>query len=281
MLAWALQQPSILQASFETYLSAFHNTVTRTGLKHSVKCGQEGILLPILFFAVERNSPSLVHLLCKAGADPDAQASPFNLSIFRDCVIRAGYKMSAPRATLLALIAACGNPLDIPKDMWEDYTLAPKLSHPDTDAYGGSDIVGHCTPEIRRALCRSLNLLQRYYLWKATLLGATTVVTRQVAEAHNVHALFQVHYHIVGQLPAAQQVINNIISHFLLQSNRPLVLLFAGMSFPNFNRWLHSDHTASTWPLAYCIRGLGNAYPNVRFSILISKRQLALPLCCQ
>lgn len=72
--------------------------------------------------------------------------------------------------------------------------------------------------------------MQRYCLWKASHLAKPTVVTNQVVEAFNVRKLFEIHYHIVGQLSAAQQIINDITCHLLSGFRKPLVLLFAGPS---------------------------------------------------
>ena len=72
--------------------------------------------------------------------------------------------------------------------------------------------------------------MQRYCLWKASHLARATAVTNQIAEAFNIQELFEIHYHIVGQLSAAQQVINDITSHLLSGFRKPLVPLFAGPS---------------------------------------------------
>lgn len=197
-----------------------------------VKGYSRGMCCGILFFAVERNSPELVTLLCKAGADPNDRAVPYDLPVLAYSVLKAEYDVSDTTDTLIALLAAGASSTDIPKDMWKDYAETPKL--PDTEEavhrWDRRTKDKWCTPEVRRALCRSLTLFQCYCLWKSTLLPAIAEAGRQMAEDFDIEDLFKIHYHMVGQLPAALEVIDNITSHFAINSDKPLVLLFTGPS---------------------------------------------------
>ncbi|KAL8992368.1 MAG: hypothetical protein Q9169_007154 [Polycauliona sp. 2 TL-2023] len=55
-------------------------------------------------------------------------------------------------------------------------------------------------------------------------------VERQISEAHAIQELFRIPFHIIGQLPAAEQIINVVVNYFAMNSAEPLVLLFAGAS---------------------------------------------------
>ena len=230
LLAWAIQQPSYSVSSIESYLRRYSSFRLQEALKTSVKSGSAGDIYPILFFAVERNSPQLVTLLCRAGASPHMPARPSLLPLLAYCVISAEYKIIDTKDTLVALLSAGANADDIPRDMWENYVETPKMTDPDQDEPLASKSYKWCTAEIRKALCRNLTLLQRYCLRKADLLPKETEVTKQVAEALDIVNLFQVPYHIVGQLSAVQQLIGQLTSYLMMSSHRPLVLLFAGPS---------------------------------------------------
>lgn len=156
---------------------------------------------------------------------------PSNLPILAYCVFSAEYKTNDTTDALVALLAAGAAPTDIPKDMWENYVETPKTTELKVVSLSKKKIKDEwCKPEFRKVLCRTLTVLQRYYLWKASQLARPTEVTEQVAQAFDIRELFEIHFHIVGQFPAAQQVINHITSHYLTGSQRPLVLLFAGPS---------------------------------------------------
>ena len=230
LLAWAIQQPSHSVSSIETYLRRYSSFRLRSALTTSVESDSAGEIYPILFFAVERNSPPLVSLLCRAGASPHMPARPSLLPLLAYCVISAEYKITDTTETLVALLSAGANADDIPRDMWENYVEAPKMIDPDQDEPLASKRYKWRTAEIRKALCRNLTLLQRYYLRKADLLPKETEVTKQVAEALRIENVFQVPYHIVGQLPAVRKLIDQLTSYLMMSSHGPLVLLFAGPS---------------------------------------------------
>lgn len=52
----------------------------------------------------------------------------------------------------------------------------------------------------------------------------------QIADAHGITSLFRVPYQIVGQTPAIKLVVENIYSHIARNTEKPLVLAFAGLS---------------------------------------------------
>ena len=232
LLARAIQQSWVHLPSIETYLQRYDTATVQSKLRSAIKGDSAGIYFPILFFAVARNSPQLVSWLCKAGADPKGKAMPSGLPVLAFAVISAEYDLFDYTETFIALLAAGANPRDIPKDMWEHYVEVPKTTEPTEDGQSVQVKTKDkwCTLEIRRALCRSLTLLQRYCLWRAEHLQKTTEVTNQVAEVFDIRGLFHIPYYIVAQLPAIRQVIDNITSHLLMNSDRPLVLLFTGMS---------------------------------------------------
>ena len=116
--------------------------------------------LPILYFAVERNSPEILSMLCEAGADPsqkyrssDLATAPIPLLSYT--VMRAEYDMLDTTDLLVALVAKGADPKDVPKNMWHDYLKAPLKDKADQiDAASAPN--RWCTQEVREALCRNL-----------------------------------------------------------------------------------------------------------------------------
>lgn len=170
-------------------------------------------------------------MLCKAGADTNLHnysfLLPWGVPVLAYTIISAEYNLSDTTDTVLALLAMGADPRDVPKDMWQDYIKAPRQDTPTMLVDGFNQ---WCTDEIRTALCRNLNLLQRYALWKAGNADRTTPRMLQCAAAWGMTPLFEVPYHIIGQHHSTQLVRQSILSHRLFDSATPLVFLFTGPS---------------------------------------------------
>lgn len=182
---------------------------------------------PILFFAAERNSPQIVNMLCQRGATVDGRAQPSGIPLLAYTIMCAEYNLSDTTDTLVALLAMGANPNDIPWDMWWNYAKSPKNDGPN-DPHTVDIITPWCTLEIRDALCRTLSLVQRYFLFKAGHIERPTPRKKQLAQAHKTTPLFELPYRIIGQRWATGQVEESICNHYLFNNDQPLVLLFAG-----------------------------------------------------
>lgn len=236
-LAWAIQN-GVDPQSIKTYLDQYGVAKVKAGLCTWVHISYDQLQCPILYYAAEANSPEIIRMLCKAGADPNLRCIPFGsrscLTVLAYTVLSAEYTLSDTTDTVLALLAMGACPSQIPRDLWEDYLAAPKRDAPNKsmgyfEGKDGGDPEG-CTLEVRHALCRTLNLMQRYALWKA---GNTPRPTRrqlQCAGAWGMLPLFEVPFHIIGQQQSTQLVQKSILSHRLFESTTPLVFLFTGPS---------------------------------------------------
>lgn len=220
--------------AIERYLKAFSPSKVATELGTELEIPPGGPFYPILYFAVERNSPEIVQVLCDAGAQPNQRMRPLGIGIIRVpllayAVFGAEYNLLDTNKAVIALLAKGANPSDIPRDMWGNYLRAPRKGVPDHSVDGEPEDVW-CTPELRAALCRNLNLGQRYSLWNAARLQQPNPRMRQFARADNITPLFEVPYHIIGQRLATRQVVDCIRNHAHLKIAKPLVLLFTGPS---------------------------------------------------
>lgn len=193
---------------------------------HAVYDGSSSF--PILYFAAERNSSELLRVLHRAGADLNQCAQPSGLPLIAYAVLSAEYELSDTTDTVISLLTLGAKPTDIPKDMWENPLKAPTRDA--APAITQNWDLYWCTAEIRVALCENLNLMQRYALRKAEFLKPPEPRMLQVAEAHDLLPLFETPYHIIGQQLATRQVTESIISHYLFDTETPLVLLLTGPS---------------------------------------------------
>lgn len=214
----------------ERYLESYDQSVIENKLLCAISSTSEDRdAFPILYFAAERNSPELVRMLCQRGADPDGRAEPSGLPLLAYTIMSAEYNLSDTTDTVIALLAMGAIPTGIPRDMWCDYVASPKNAN-SSEPQGIDGNVEWCKTEIRDALCRTLNLMQRYFLWKAEKIERPTPRKKQVAHAHMTIPLFELPYRIIGQRFATKQVEEAVGSHFLFNTTQPLVLLFTGPS---------------------------------------------------
>ena len=123
-LAWAIQNGLSVQ-SIERYINKFESSTVRSQLCFGVHVGFEVPCCPILFFAIEQNSPELVRLLCKAGAITSHRASPSGLPVLAYAVLCAEHTMVDTTDVLITLLAVGADPKDVPVDMWQDPLKAP------------------------------------------------------------------------------------------------------------------------------------------------------------
>ncbi len=232
-LAWAIRN-GVGETCIERCLTQNNYSEIADRLCQSVQTKPKAPFVPILYFAAERNSPEIVRILCHAGAKPSQSISlygsaVFSLPLLPYTILSAEYKVVDTTETVVALLAMGANPHDVPKDMWQDYLKAPTKDK--AKQLGAFDMnPTWCTTEIRQALCRTFNLLQRYSLWKAAQIERPTVREIQVAKEHKIMPLFETPYYIFGQQVATTHVVQRITSRLLFNWQNPLVLFFTGLS---------------------------------------------------
>lgn len=222
ILAWAIQN-GVSQQCIKRYLIDHNGPKSAQSLCHS----------PILYFAAERNSPQIVRMLCRAGAKPSQNMVIYDsiprIPLLPYTILSAESKLVDTTQTVIALLAMGASPYQVPEDMWQDYVKAPTKHRPrqlaDSDRHGT-----WCTTDVREALCRTFNLIQRYSFWNAARIGRPSVREIQVARANNMLPLFEMPYYLFGQQVATTQVLQRITSHLLFNAQKPLVLLFTGPS---------------------------------------------------
>ena len=227
LIAYAIQEkfdPKIIKR----YIQAFPEAIARAALLKPVWRPFDQPGLPILFYAVQQHSPEIVRIMCEAGADPSQRAQPSGMPLLTYTILSAEYEMVDMTDTLVALLAMGADPGDVPEALWENYLEAPgrqvrKAVVSQFDHFW-------CTKEVLDALCRNLTLMQRYVLNKASTVGKPSPRMLQVARAFDFLPLFETPYHLIGQHRSTQHILRCIVSHYLYDAEKPLVLLLTGMS---------------------------------------------------
>ena len=181
-----------------------------------------------LFFAVERKLPQLIRILCEAGADPNFRSWPSGITLLCYIIISAEYELVDITDCLIAALAMGADPEGIPQDMWMNYLQTPTRQAPKQYFLPTDEVLYQ--KEVRKALCRNLTLIQRYYLYKASIMGKPSPRMLQVASAFDFLPLFETYYYIIGQSQATEHVLRSLVSHYVYDAVKPLVLALTGMS---------------------------------------------------
>lgn len=228
-VAWAAQRGLSVEC-IERYLNKFDEKDVADALKAPliVRTEATSLRIPIVSFAIEGNSTSLVRLLCRAGASPNDKIMPCQIPVLAYAIFRSEYGIRITDTTdvVIQLLVMGADPNHIPEDMWQDPLQAPQREK----AKPNPDISKWCTAETRAALARTFNLMQRYCLRKASTLSVPSPRTLQIAKATATLPLFEVPYQIIGQQEPTRTVIDSIINLYMSDANRPLILLLTGPS---------------------------------------------------
>ena len=228
-LAWAIQSHVDVKCIVRYLASYDRSGIQGKFLDVVLSTSKGGARFPILFFAAERNSPEIVTLWCQRGADMDCRLEPSGIPLLAYTIMGSEYSLSDTTDSLVALLAMGANLRYIPQDMWCDYVTSVKNDSP-KDWQAEDPSTRWCTAELRGALSRTLNLMQRYLLWKADCIERPMPRKKQVAQAHMTTPLFELPYRIIGQRWATEQVEESIGGHYLCNTAQPLVSLFTGPS---------------------------------------------------
>ncbi|KAL8665312.1 MAG: hypothetical protein Q9202_002363 [Teloschistes flavicans] len=151
-----------------------------------------------------------------------------SLPLLAYCVISAEYELSDTNDSLTALLAMGASPYNIPEDMWCDYINTPKKSSYETEELVST--YPWCTDEVQEALCRTFNLLQRYWCKVASVQPHNAPRHQQVGTALELSPLSEIPYQIIGQPLAAKLTQECLTSHASHHVDAPLVLFFTGPS---------------------------------------------------
>ena len=123
-LAWAIQN-QLSTKCIERYISKFTQSLVKSQICFGVYAGFGVPSCPILFFAIEQNSPELIRLLCKAGALVGQKATPSGLPPLAYAVLSAEYSLVDTTDVIITLLAIGAEPKDIPEDMWQAPLKSP------------------------------------------------------------------------------------------------------------------------------------------------------------
>lgn len=191
---------------------------------------------PAMFYAVESNKERLVRIFVQYGGDMKC------LATYRDChripllafaVINA-LKLDRPTTAMVATLLSLGATADvIPKAFYDPFFEDLPINGPSKDKITDLSDLGKSwceSKETRKSLARALDLTQRYYLYKSTMIPQPGPAHRQITRLYDADPLWEVPYLLIGQIAAAAMVTERMVTNLVIPSKKPMVLVFAGPS---------------------------------------------------
>jgi hypothetical protein len=214
-----------------THVSHFSNTSPQR-LRDLINSDVKGF--PAMFYAVAMNNDAYIRLFVEAGGDLNVAYGTPRLPLLAFAIINSKI-IEHDTTSIVALLLGLGATEDvIPKAFYHPFDQDLPISGPKEE-----DLVEDLKdprkqwckpPSVRKLLVETLNITQRYYLYRSTKLPKPTGRQKDVAARHNSTDMFGIPYFLVGQNAATELLTKNIFHYMLRRQKQPLVLVFAGPS---------------------------------------------------
>ncbi|KAH8669778.1 P-loop containing nucleoside triphosphate hydrolase protein [Tricladium varicosporioides] len=224
-LIGAIQHAALPQI-IQHYLGYYDKSTIKRHLNDTV----EGF--PAFFYAVATNNEWIIRTFIAWGADVKCIHEASKVPLLAFAIMNSETLQADTTPTVATLLSLGAVPQVIPSAFYTPFCKDLPDNGP-TDAEL-SDITDEnktwCTPAAREKLARTMNLTQRYYLERAAKTKKPSIRHRQIALRRNAEALLGIPYFLIGQTMAANRLLQKLLSHLIVPSQRPLVLVFAGPS---------------------------------------------------
>ena len=219
-LASALQRMLSLE-DIRLYVLNYSDEVIRGNINSPV------VGCPPIFYAVARNESKAIRMLVEYGADTNSRSITWSIPLLAFAISHAEDQSLDTTDVVKTLLRLGACPTVIPRSLWEDYSKAPESNETVTSKDTESS---WCNPPFHCLLARTLNLNQRYYLWKANSLKPPSTRTKQIALAYNTTPLLEIPFHVIGQSIATNTILSRVFGYLALNKKKPMVTVFTGPS---------------------------------------------------
>jgi hypothetical protein len=184
--------------------------------------------VPVLFFAAATNDEAILRTLVTCGADMTAVHEKSKIPLLAFVIIHGSIAQSDTTNTVATLLSLGALASQLPDALFKRYYEDLPVSAIDLGPQAAD--YPWCTRDIMGRLQKAANLSHRYYLWRSTLVKPSSVRDKQVAKLKNADSLLGLPYFLIGQTLASQRLLLKLLSHIMVPSKKPLVLVFAGPS---------------------------------------------------
>lgn len=214
------------QQAVQNYLGRFDETTVKRDINGIV----EGF--PAMFYVVETNDASMLKLWIAHGGDPSAVHEPSKVPLLAFAILHSETIRADTTLMTVTLLSLGATPDVIPSAFYSPYLRDLPENGPDDESLQDINDENNkwCKNAARTKLARAATLSQRYYLEKAARTKKPSRRHVQVAQRRNAEPLLGIPYFLIGQTTASNMLLQKLLSHLVVPSKKPLVLVFVGPS---------------------------------------------------
>lgn len=224
-LVGAVQHGASLQM-VQSYLGYYDEGTVKRNINGIV----EGF--PAMFFAVATNNEWVVRTWIAYGGEVTAVHEASNVPLLAFAIMNSENIQADTSLIVATLLSLGASPKVIPAAFYTPYCRDLPDNGPTEESLGdiNDETKKWCTDAARAKLAKTANLTQRYYLERAAKTKQPSIRHRFIALRRNAEALLGIPYFLIGQNMAANRLLQKLLTHLVVASKRPLVLVFAGPS---------------------------------------------------
>jgi hypothetical protein len=215
----------------KTYISHYQSSDSHT-ISQNINSNIRGF--PPMLYVVAANSNDSIRLFAKLGADVNVTYGSPPIPLIGFALIHGTITEQDTTSTVATLLSLGADSDTIPKAFYSPYDEDLPSGGPADETLADTwenERTTWCNPSrVRKLLAESMNMTQRYYLHRSSILGKPTSRQWWVAARHDSTELFAVPYFLIGQSAAVEQLTKIFLHYMLRCHDQPLVLVFAGPS---------------------------------------------------
>ncbi|KAI1464575.1 P-loop containing nucleoside triphosphate hydrolase protein [Daldinia caldariorum] len=187
---------------------------------------------PAMFYIVSTNNVEIIREWIKHGGNPHAVWGPNAFPLLAFSIIKSGQTMLKASNTLKTLLRFSADPHVLPKAFYEPYCRDLPEGGPVQEELVdiNDDNKRWCTEEVRARLSETLNLTQRYDLYRASKIKPRSGREKEVLNRQGAGEVLGLHQMIVAQSVATRWLQNKLLVNLALQKKKPFIVVFAGPS---------------------------------------------------
>lgn len=217
-----------MEIRFVTEYFAYYD---RDLVRRHIRGDVEGV--PSIFFAVATNKEAMIRTWVTNGADANAVHAASGVPLLAFAIIHSEILDTDTTFMVSILLSLGARPEVIPSAFFTPYTHDLPMDGPSDENLKDDledETKSWCTPLARTALARTANLTHRYNLDRASKAKRPSIRHTQVAKSRKAEPLLGIPYFLIGQAMASNRIYQKLLSHMVLATTRPLVMVLAGPS---------------------------------------------------
>jgi len=183
---------------------------------------------PAMFYVVASNNDWVLRTWVQYGGDVNAVHQASGVPLLAFAIMNAETLQTDTTQIVATILSLGASPFIIPTAFYSPFCRDLPDNGPELEGLEAEQ--QWCTEAAKEKLSKTMNLTQRYYLERSSKTKKPSIRHRQIALRRNAESLLGIPYFLIGQTTAANLLLRKLLSHLMIPSKKPLVLVFAGPS---------------------------------------------------